>query len=127
MPCIRRVFNYGRFYMAPEVKHGRHPLCGQTVETINGDTLHALPFAGFININDITAFDAVVITHVEAFTPGNYIIDKWVELHQYDWLLGHQIENSVYLVIQNDQPIKVGHGKIQISKKHLNNVHSIGF
>ena len=94
MPCIRRVYNYGKYYMSPEIKNGSVPLCGQTVETIEGNSMHAMPFFGFMKF----------------------------DYNQYDWFLGHCVASGVYLVTQNNLPIKIGFGKIEIYPPMRDNV-----
>jgi hypothetical protein len=122
MPCIRRVYNYGKYYMSPEIKNGRVPLCGQTVETIEGNSMHAMPFIGFMEFDKIEQILGGVVTHISGYTAGVHLMDEWIDYNQYDWFLGHCVASGVYLVTQNNLPIKIGFGKIEIYPPMRDNV-----
>ena len=125
MPVIRRVYNYNKVYLSPEVKFGSSALCGQTVDTIECDKLHKMPFLGFLDLASINQLNGAILTMIDGFTPGDYISGQWQELHRNDWLLGHADQSGVYLVTQHNKPIKAGFGPIQTPPKHVDNVRSI--
>lgn len=125
MPAIRRVYNYKRFVLTPNILGDSNALCGATVSTIEGDKIHAMPFLGFKQLSDSEPLKGCVITHVEAYTSGDGLACKWVEGHQHDWLLGHVEINGVYLIIQDEKPINLGFGVVDNYKFKEGNVVSL--
>jgi hypothetical protein len=100
-------------------------MCGATVSTIEGDRTHVMPFLGFKQLSESEALNGCVITHVEAYTSGDGLACKWVEGKQHDWLLGHAEIRGVYLVIQDEKPIKLGFGVVDNYKFKEGNVVSL--
>jgi hypothetical protein len=125
LPAIRRVYNYKRFILSPDILRGSKALCGATVSTIEGDKIHSMPFLGFKQLSGSGSLNGCVITHVEAYTSGDGLACKWVEGKQHDWLLGHVEINGVYLVIQDEKPINLGFGVIDNYKFKEGNVVSL--
>lgn len=125
VPAIRRVYNYKRFVLTPNILGSSKAMCGATVSTIEGDRIHVMPFLGFKLWGESGALNGCVITHVEAYTSGDGLACKWVEGKQHDWLLGHVEINGVYLVIQDEKPIKLGFGVVDNYKFKEGNVVSI--
>ena len=113
--------------MSPEIKNGRVPLCGQTVETIEGNSMHAMPFIGFMKFDQIERIEGGIITHISGYTADEQLAGEWLDYNQYDWLLGHCVESGVYLVTQNKLPIKIGFGKIDIYTPIRDNVSYLSF
>ena len=125
MPAIPRVYNYKRFILSPNIIGAPKALCGATVSTIEGDSIHAIPFLGFKQLGESGPLNGCVITHVEAYTSGDGLACKWVEGKQHDWLLGHVEINGVYLVVQDEKLIKLGFGVVDNYKFKEGNVVSL--
>jgi hypothetical protein len=130
MPAIRCRYNGGCFILSPKIKYGKHPLCGETVQVIQGDDWERLPFTGFTSIDALLVHNALLITGIDAFTPGDEILGAWYEFSQRDWLLACQsTQNGVSLIVNDGKPIIVGQSELYSRGYHVkytNNVSAIG-
>ncbi len=107
MPCIRRKYHYGLVYLSPEIKFGKIPLCGQTVEVVEGSEPTIKKFTGFSDIKHVVQFGGSIITGITGFTTGEAIFGPWQELNASMWLLGSKDTDGVKLVIYDDSPIVI--------------------
>lgn len=129
MPAIRCRFNGSCYVLSPKVKYGKAPLCGETVQVITGDDWEREPFSGFTDMNSLSFDNTVLITGIDAYNPGDEILDKWTEFSQCDWLLACRAQYGILLVIKDNLPIIAGSSDLYSRTypiKHTNNVHKIG-
>ena len=99
-------------------------MCGETVLTIDG---RRKPFDGFTTIDKIRFDNTMLITDIDAFTNGDEILGKWIDINRQDWLLAIQGVNGVSLVIKDKMPITVckGYRAEPEIMPRVNNVRSI--
>lgn len=127
MPVVRRRYHYAAVYLNPNVLNNSRVLCSNHVTVYDSKGWVMLELKGFINKHDCSGNDDyTVIEDIEAYTPGDTILDQWIELGKDIWLQGIIRNSGVYVVQDSGQPIVVGE-RIKYSRVATNNVVTLGY